>query len=58
MITEGQKVKINTGTSPTKTGLNILSTTVKKVLSNGNFITYDCEPYFGYNLFNVKDIVL
>jgi len=58
MVTKGQALKINTQTSPTNNGMFILTTKVKEVLSNGNFITEDCEPYFGYNLFNIKDIVL
>lgn len=58
MVTKGQTIKINTQTSPTNKGLFILTTKVKKVLSNGNFITEDNEPYFGYNLFNIKDIVI
>jgi len=57
LLTVGEVLTVNTQTAPTKSGLNLMTTTVKKVLSNGNFITDDSEPYFGYNLFNIKDIV-
>ena len=56
-IQPGDTVVVNTNTSPTPSGECCLKMTVKEVLKNGEFITYENEPYFGYNRFNINDII-
>lgn len=52
----GDTVYINAQTAPTSSGEIILKMTIKEVCGK-TIITHECEPYFGYNRFDIQQIV-
>jgi hypothetical protein len=53
---KGDVIRINTKTAPTPSGDHYMNVTVKEPVGMSQFISEECDPYLGYNRWDVYDL--